>query len=110
MLIALLSIVAGGAEAAEKSPPVVSLSKTYNWKMTAWFPAGHDDNKQLIQFIDTLNKRTNGGVKVTLYEATLGSPNDHWDMVPAGCLSALCLVCLLNFPICRICTRSTLSG
>jgi TRAP-type C4-dicarboxylate transport system substrate-binding protein len=81
MLVVLLSIMAGSAGAAEKSPPVISLSKTYNWKMTAWFPTGHDDNKQLVQFIDMLNKRTNGGVKIALYESTLGSPNDHWDMV-----------------------------
>jgi TRAP-type C4-dicarboxylate transport system substrate-binding protein len=81
MLGMFLSMMAEGAGAAEKLPPVVSLSKAYNWKMTAWFPAGHDDNKQLVQFIDTLNKRTNGGVKITLYESTLGSPNDHWDMV-----------------------------
>jgi TRAP-type transport system periplasmic protein len=81
MLAVLLSVMAGSAEASEKSPPIISLSKAYNWKMTAWFPAGHDDNKQLVQFIDVLNKRTNGGVKITLYESTLGSPNDHWDMV-----------------------------
>jgi hypothetical protein len=53
MLAVLLSVMTGSAEASEKSPPVVSLSKAYNWKMTAWFPAGHDDNKQLVQFIDT---------------------------------------------------------
>jgi TRAP-type transport system periplasmic protein len=81
MLGMFLFMLVGVAGAAEKIPPVISLSKTYNWKMTAWFPTGHDDNKQLIQFIDTLNKRTNGGVKVALYEGTLGSPNDHWDMV-----------------------------
>jgi len=81
MLGILVFVGAVSAEASEKSPTVISLAKTYNWKMTAWFPTGHDDNKQLIQFIDTLNKRTNGGVRVTLYEGTLGSPNDHWDMV-----------------------------
>jgi TRAP-type C4-dicarboxylate transport system substrate-binding protein len=79
VLICSLFIATVNSNAA--SPATITLSKAYNWKMTAWFPAGHDDNKQLVQFIDTLNKRTNGGVKVTLYESTLGSPNDHWDMV-----------------------------
>ncbi len=79
VLVCSLFIATVNSNAA--SPATITLSKAYNWKMTAWFPAGHDDNKQLVQFIDTLNKRTNGGVKVTLYESTLGSPNDHWDMV-----------------------------
>jgi TRAP-type transport system periplasmic protein len=79
VLVGSLFIASGNSNAA--SPATISLSKTYNWKMTAFFPAGHSENKQLVQFIDTLNKRTNGGVKISLYESTLGSPNDHFDMV-----------------------------
>jgi TRAP-type transport system periplasmic protein len=81
VFIGSLSLLIGMANSAEKSPPVVSLSKTYNWKMTAFFPSGHNENKQLLQFIDTLNKRTNGAVKISLYESTLGAPTDHWDML-----------------------------
>jgi TRAP-type C4-dicarboxylate transport system substrate-binding protein len=79
VLVGFLFIATGNSNAA--SPATISLSKTYNWKMTAFFPAGHSENKQLIQFIDTLNKRTNGAVKISIYESTLGSPNDHWDML-----------------------------
>jgi len=79
VFVCSLLIFTGNSYAA--SPATISLSKTYNWKMTAFFPAGHNENKQLVQFIDTLNKRTNGAVKVSLYESTLGSPNDHWDML-----------------------------
>ncbi len=79
VLVCSLFIAAKISKAA--SPATISLSKTYNWKMTAWFPAGHNENKQLLQFADALNKRTNGGAKITIYEGTLGSPNDHWDML-----------------------------
>jgi TRAP-type transport system periplasmic protein len=79
VLVGSLFIASGNSNAA--SPPIISLSKIYNWKMTAFFPAGHSENKQLVQYIDTLNKRTNGAVKISLYESTLGSPNDHFDMV-----------------------------
>jgi TRAP-type C4-dicarboxylate transport system substrate-binding protein len=78
-LVGFLFIATGNSYAA--SPATISLSKTFNWKMTAFFPAGHNENKQLVQFIDILNKRTNGAVKISLYESTLGSPNDHWDML-----------------------------
>jgi TRAP-type transport system periplasmic protein len=79
LFFASLFLMVARGECADK--PALTLSKTYNWKMTAFFPAGHSENKQLIQFIDTLNKRTNGAVKISLYESTLGSPNDHWDML-----------------------------
>jgi TRAP-type transport system periplasmic protein len=79
VLICALFIAPENSNAA--SPATITLSKTYNWKMTAFFPAGHNENKQLVQFADTLNKRTNGAVKISLYESTLGSPNDHWDML-----------------------------
>jgi TRAP-type C4-dicarboxylate transport system substrate-binding protein len=79
ILVCFSFVVTGNSGAA--SPSTISLSKTYNWKMTAWFPAGHNENKQLLQFADTLSKRTNSAVKITKYEGTLGSPNDHWDML-----------------------------
>ena len=52
VLVGSLFIATGNSYAA--SPATISLSKTYNWKMTAFFPAGHNENKQLVQFIDTL--------------------------------------------------------
>jgi TRAP-type C4-dicarboxylate transport system substrate-binding protein len=79
LFFASISLMITRGECADK--PALTLSKTYNWKMTAFFPSGHNENKQLIQFIDTLNKRTNGGAKISIYESTLGSPNDHWDML-----------------------------
>jgi TRAP-type C4-dicarboxylate transport system substrate-binding protein len=79
LFFASISLMIARGECADK--PALTLSKTYNWKMTAFFPSGHNENKQLIQFIDTLNKRTNGGAKISIYESTLGSPNDHWDML-----------------------------
>jgi TRAP-type C4-dicarboxylate transport system substrate-binding protein len=68
------------AHCAEKAR-VLALSQTYHWKMTAWFPAGHNENRHLIQFIDTMKQRTDGKVNITIYEGTLGAPGDHWDML-----------------------------
>ena len=55
--------------------------KTFNWKMTSPFPAGHTKNKSIIQLAQTLGERTNGAVKITTYESTLGAPTDQWDML-----------------------------
>jgi TRAP-type C4-dicarboxylate transport system substrate-binding protein len=78
LLFALLLIFAGIAVCAEK--PVVP-SKTYNWKMTSFFPSGMAMNRPMIEFAKTLEQRTNGAVKITIYEGTLGAPGDHWDML-----------------------------
>ena len=63
---------------------VVPLSKTYNWKMVSPVPAGHHKNFVPQRFIDTIAKRTDGKVKISLYEGTLGAPTDHWDMLKGG--------------------------
>lgn len=53
----------------------------YNWKMTSFFPSGMAMNRPIVEFARTLEQRTNGAVKITLYEGTLGAPGDHWDML-----------------------------
>jgi TRAP-type C4-dicarboxylate transport system substrate-binding protein len=60
---------------------VIPLSKTYNWKMVTEFPSGHSQNVALKQFIDTIKERTDGKVRISLYEGTLGAPKDYWEMV-----------------------------
>jgi TRAP-type transport system periplasmic protein len=79
LFVSLFIMTGMGERAAEAQ--VVQLSKAYNWKMTSSFPRGMSKNKSLIEFIDTMNKRTDGKVKITIYEATLGAPTDQWDMV-----------------------------
>jgi TRAP-type transport system periplasmic protein len=74
-----LFIMVGMGDRAEAQ--VLQLSKTYSWKMTSVFPRGMSKNKSLVEFIDVMDKRTNGKVKITIYEATLGAPTDQWDMV-----------------------------
>jgi TRAP-type transport system periplasmic protein len=68
-------------ESARSAQGPIALSKTYNWKMTSTFPAGHHENTILKRFIDTMNTRTDGKVKIALFEATLGAPTDQWDML-----------------------------
>ena len=67
------------------SIPVISqtlnLSGTYNWKMTSGLMSGQNAHEGLIRFVKLMDERTNGKVKITLYEGTLGAPTDHWDMV-----------------------------
>ena len=58
----------------------INLSKNYNWKMTSAMNAGQDGNVGIVQFNKLLDQRTNGKVKISLYEGTLGAPTDAWDM------------------------------
>jgi TRAP-type transport system periplasmic protein len=74
-----LFIVAGIGDRAEAQ--VVTLSKTYNWKMTSVFPRGMSKNKPLLEFISKMDQRTAGKVKIAIYEGTLGAVTDQWDMV-----------------------------
>jgi TRAP-type transport system periplasmic protein len=53
----------------------------YNWKMTSFFPSGMAMNRPVVEFARTVEQRSNGAVKITLYEGTLGAPGDHWDML-----------------------------
>jgi TRAP-type transport system periplasmic protein len=74
----LIVMAAGIADCAEKT---ISLSKSYAWKMTSSFPAGHMLNRSAVEFARAVEQATNGGVKITIYEGTLGAPPDHWEMV-----------------------------
>jgi TRAP-type transport system periplasmic protein len=56
-------------------------SQTYNWKMVLARPSGAMPNIPFIEFANEVQKRSNGRIKITAYEATLGSPGDFWDMV-----------------------------
>jgi TRAP-type transport system periplasmic protein len=56
-------------------------SQTYNWKMVLARPSGAIPNIPFIEFANEVQKRSNGRIKITAYEATLGAPGDFWDMV-----------------------------
>lgn len=64
----------------------VNLSTSYNWKMASGLMSGQNANDGLIRFVKVLDQRTNGKVKINLYEGTLGAPADHWDMVKSNAL------------------------
>ncbi|HEX2966887.1 MAG TPA: TRAP transporter substrate-binding protein [Syntrophorhabdaceae bacterium] len=66
---------------ASAEAQVLQLSSNYKWKMTSTFPPGMSKNKSLLEFISKIDQRTNGKVKITIYEGTLGAPGDQWDMV-----------------------------
>ncbi len=48
--------------------------------MTSAMNAGQDGNVGIVQFNKLLDQRTNGKVKISLYEGTSGAPTDAWDM------------------------------
>ena len=57
-----------------------SWSATYDWKMVSFMPPSGILNYEIKQFKSRLEKKSNGAVKFTIYEASLGKPPDHWDM------------------------------
>lgn len=65
-------------ECAEKSDPLPA--KTYSWKMVLAKPTGAVANTPFIEFAKEVEKRSNGRINITVYEATLGIPSDFWDM------------------------------
>jgi TRAP-type C4-dicarboxylate transport system substrate-binding protein len=69
----IFTLCAGTAFSAE--------SARYNWKMTSFFPTGMALNRPIVEFARTVEQRSNGIIKITLYEGTLGAPGDHWDML-----------------------------
>ena len=91
------------------STPVFAADK-YNWKMTSFQgSAGPPINAVIKKFIKVLNERTNGAVKITLFENTLGKAQDHWEMLEKGAIEMAFLseghnlgrvpvACLLNLP------------
>jgi TRAP-type C4-dicarboxylate transport system substrate-binding protein len=90
------------------SPPAFS-ADTYKWKMTSFAGAGPPINALPKKFIEVINERTNGAVEITLFENTLGSAKDHWEMLEKGAtqmaylseghsLGRMPVACLLNLP------------
>ncbi len=43
-------------------------------------------NRPIVEFARTLEQRSNGAIKITLYEGTLGAPGDHWDMLKSNAI------------------------
>lgn len=61
-----------------------SQAKTYNWKMSSPYPPGDAANMGCDVFAKNLEARSNGQIKITLYQGSLGSPRDAWDMVTSN--------------------------
>lgn len=80
-LLLIVAALCGPGEKAYGADKVLALSKNYNWKMTSFFPTNHAENRALVEFVNKLKERTDGKVKIALYESVLGAPTDHWDMV-----------------------------
>jgi TRAP-type C4-dicarboxylate transport system substrate-binding protein len=79
MIVCLLFAFLVGSFAAKNA--FSGESPKYNWKMTSFFPSGMAMNRPIVEFARTLEQHSNGVIKITLYEGTLGAPGDHWDML-----------------------------
>jgi TRAP-type C4-dicarboxylate transport system substrate-binding protein len=58
-----------------------SQAASYKWKLSSPFPPGDDANQKCDVFAKWLEERSNGRIKMTLYQGSFGSPRDAWDMV-----------------------------
>jgi tripartite ATP-independent transporter DctP family solute receptor len=75
LILALLLFAALGAGAAPK----------YQWKLASVLPESHPVHKALVYFADTLEQRTGGEVKITLFPAgQLGGEKDFIEGVKLG--------------------------
>lgn len=79
-LVFLLSFSLLAACSSSSSSGDGEASKSYNWTLTSSFPAGHNMNDVLHNLKDELDKRTDGAIKMTIHEDTLGKPPEAWDM------------------------------
>lgn len=84
-------------------------TKTIELRITSNFSAGHTMNEPLVEWAKQVQQKSNGAIKVTLYENTLGKPTDFWDMVKSGSTqgsyiaeatnaSRMPISCLVNMP------------
>jgi len=79
ILLLIFSLLAGCSTSSSSSEEGGG-SKSYNWTITSSFPAGHNMNGVLHNLKDELEKRTDGAIKMTIQEDTLGEPTEAWDM------------------------------
>jgi len=61
-----------------------SQAATLNWKMSSPYPPGDDANQKCDVFAKLIEERSNGRIKITIYQGSLGSPRDAWDMVTSN--------------------------
>ena len=81
MMFSLLAACSSSSTSSSGEGGSSKSSKSYNWTITSSFPAGHNMNGVLHQLKDELDQRTDGAIKMTIHEDTLGKPTEAWDMV-----------------------------
>ena len=88
MALGLVTLFLGGCSSqkteAPTTPATTAQATTYNWKMVSAMPPGHVANRQILDFAKNVEKSTNGRVKITVFENTLGAPTDAWDMAKSN--------------------------
>jgi TRAP-type C4-dicarboxylate transport system substrate-binding protein len=74
-------------KSAESSPsaPTPPSAESYSWKLASPLSSTIRGNKPVQLFAKKLEERTNGAVKITLYEGTLSAArNEFWDMAKSN--------------------------
>jgi TRAP-type transport system periplasmic protein len=85
-LVVALFVFIGALPVMAQAQKTINLDKTYEWKMTSLFPSGQRVNSGMVEFVKLLQQRTNGKVKITFYEGTLGAITDHWEMLKGNAI------------------------
>jgi TRAP-type C4-dicarboxylate transport system substrate-binding protein len=81
IIFGILSLIFLGLTIAN---PPESQAESFNWKLSSPYPPGDDANQRIDLFAKWLEDRSNGRVKMTLYQGSFGSPKDAWDMVASN--------------------------
>jgi TRAP-type C4-dicarboxylate transport system substrate-binding protein len=63
--------------------------ETFNLKVVSGLPEGHAGNRDLIFWAEELEERTGGRVTTEIYEGTLGSPPEFYDMIKNGVIDVM---------------------
>lgn len=71
-------------EEEEEAPP-----ETFHLKVVSGLPAGHAGNRDIIFWTTELEERTGGRVTTEVYEGTLGSPPEFYDMIKEGVIDVM---------------------
>ena len=78
------------ATTAAPSPATTTApAQTFTLKVVSGLPKGHAGNRDMVSWTKTLEERTGGRVKSELYEGTLGSPPEFYDMIKNGVIDVM---------------------
>jgi TRAP-type C4-dicarboxylate transport system substrate-binding protein len=74
---------------ATSSTPAAAAPQTFTLKVVSGLPEGHAGNRDMVSWTQALEERSGGRVTTELYEGTLGTPADFYDMIKNGVIDVM---------------------